>query len=502
MKCGALFLALFAGCAAAPRVSVGPTRAELAVPSAPTPTKPGGAAGAQPPPALEAKESAFPVVRRTTLPNGLGVAVIESHALPIVHLRVVVRAGAGYGPIPGSIELTAKLLKDGGTRTMTSAELLRRIETLGADLSIDIDFDSTVLHTAITKEHLAEALTLLGEVTTEPRFDDVELKKLKARETDGAEEAARASGQFGATRAMFSELYAQGNPYSRYGLVPAEIAKVTSATVRDVHKRFFVPKNAEVIVAGDVDEGSARAAVEKAFGRWKGGEPPTMAFPPSIPIAKRRVLVANRPKSAQSDVFVAMAGPARQTPDWPEVRVALQVLGGGTASRLFSDVREQRSLAYSVYARVQELANGEQPLIAYAGTQTGKTVEAVQGLIDNLQRIETGPISDSETETARGYLSDVFAIRMATIGSIADMLVTQDVLGFKDGYWDDYRRALRAVEARQATAAAKKIFHPDRALVVVAGDADIIAAPLARYGEVTIVDPEHEFKTTKTLPAQ
>jgi predicted Zn-dependent peptidase len=128
-------------------------------------------------------------------------------------------------------------------------------------------------------------------------------------------------------------------------------------------------------------------------------------------------------------------------------------------------------------------------------------VDAVQGLLDNLERMQHGEITESETETARRFLSDVFAIRMETIGTIADMLVTQDVLGLKDGYWDAYRRDLRAVDASRATEAARKLAHPDRALVIVAGDAEAIAAPLARYGEVTIVDPEHDFRAIKTLPA-
>ena len=175
-------------------------------------------------------------------------------------------------------------------------------------------------------------------------------------------------------------------------------------------------------------------------------------------------------------------------------------MGGGVAGRLFLDVREQRSLAYSAYSRVLELAHGQEPVVLYAGTETKKTGLAVQGLIDNLEKIEASGVSAQETETARRYLSDVFAIRMETIGSIADMIVEADELHLPDGYWDVYRAAVRGTDNTRASAAAKKLFHADRATVVVAGDADAIGTMLAHFGDVTVIDPEHEFKTMKTIP--
>jgi predicted Zn-dependent peptidase len=112
----------------------------------------------------------------------------------------------------------------------------------------------------------------------------------------------------------------------------------------------------------------------------------------------------------------------------------------------------------------------------------------------------TSPPTGAETESARRFISDVFAIRMETIGSIADMVVTQETFGLPEGYWDAYRKQVRAIEPAEAEAAAKKLYTTQQAIVVVAGDADVIAPELARYGEVTVVDPEKEFKTMRTVP--
>jgi zinc protease len=446
------------------------------------------------------KESPFPHVARFTLANGLTVAVVTAHALPVVQARLLVRAGSGDGPTPSVATLTGDMLKAGGTRALSSGDLLRRIETLGADLTIGTDLDSTVLAMPLTKEQLGDGLSLLSQVVREPRFDEGELRKLKARATDEAQDEARSNGQWMALHLVFRELFPERSAYAFYGSLPSQIAKVDGASVRDFHRRFYVPKNAELVLAGDLDEAEAKALAERHFGAWTGAEPPKVTRAAPRPPSKLRVLLAHRPKSVQSDVYVATLAPPRKSEGWAAVRVANQVLGGGMASRLFTDVRERRGLAYTTNAQAFELASGEQPILTYAGTETGKTAVAASALLESLEQMSTSPPTSSEIEIARGYVSDVFAIRMETIGSIADMVVTQDEFGLPDGYWDAYRKQLRATDSSQVETAAKKLYMLEKALVVVAGDADIIAPELAKLGDVTVVDPEKEFKTMRTIP--
>jgi predicted Zn-dependent peptidase len=398
-------------------------------------------------------------------------------------------------------EITAKMLKEGGTRAHTSSELVRRIETLGSSLDVGVGEDATRLSMGVVRGQLDDAMGILGEVLRTPRFDPAELTRVKARMTDQAQDNARSSGSWSATRILFHTLYPAASPYATYGVVPAEIAKVDGAAIRDFHRRMFVPANIELVVAGDVDADGVAKAVDKAFGDWKGASaPPKLEFPPPTAPDTTHVIVANRPKSVQSDVIVTGLLPERHAPNWPADRVALQVLGGGATGRLFIDVREKRSLAYRADARYLELAHDAQPLFAYAGTQAPKTADAVQGILDNLAGMKTTPPTDDEVATARRFLSDIFAVRMETIGAIADMVAQLRELDLPDDYWDTYRGALRAVTTPDVDAPAATIFSPDRALVVVAGDADVVADSLTRFGDVTIVDPEHDFRVLRTLP--
>lgn len=489
------------GCAIQVATS-GPNKVDIPVADGSQPGRRGAPSGARQsaPPSGASKESPFPRAFRFALPNGLTVAVVPSRALPIVQARLLVRVGSADGPSPAVATLTAELLKEGGTRALSSSDLVRRIETLGASLAITTDADATVLAMPLTKDQVGEGLSLLSQVVREPRFDEGELRKTKARAIDSAEEAARGDGSFDSLHLVFRELYPARSGYASWGLLPSQIAKVEGAAIRELHRRFYVPRATTLVLAGDLDEAEGKALAERHFGTWTGGErPKTERAAPRLP-ARTRVVIAHRPKSPQSELFVVTLGPARSSESWPAARVANQVLGGGIASRLFGDVRERRGLAYATEARAYELASGEQPILIHAATETAKTSLATTALLENVARMISSPPSSSETEAARAYVSDVFAIRTESLASIADLVVLQDEFGLPDGAWDAYRRQLRATEPSQVEAAAKKLYPVDNLLVVVAGDADVIAADLAKLGDVTVVDPEKEFKTMRTIP--
>ena len=286
-----------------------------------------------------------------------------------------------------------------------------------------------------------------------------------------------------------------------YDALPSELTKLTSAACKTFYRRHFVPKNVVAVVAGDLDHDTAKRVITKAFGTWKGADPAAVDFGEATPPEHLKIFLADRPKSAQSDILVGMLGPSRKDDSWTNVKVANQILGGGVSGRLFLDVREKRSLAYSTYAALRELARGPVPLTAYAGTQTAKTGLAVQALLENLKRIAEEPATNDELSTARRFLADVFAVKMETMGSVADMVVALNVLGLPDDYYDEYRKALASVSADDAEKAMAEHVREGHAVLVVSGDAERIGPVLAHFGEVTVVSPEKEFERIRTIPA-
>jgi zinc protease len=496
-----LLALVVAGCAAQ---EPPPPITGVQIPALDTIPRPKHPAREDPPPSGPARPFHLPKPAWAELAGGLRVATVASKALPLVQIRVVVLAGrAADGERPGLAALTAELLEDGGAGRMSSRELVTRVASMGGELRIDTGFDATVLSLALTKDRLAEGLGVLADMVARPQLSPAELEKLKKRRVERAADAARTSGAWGASMVLHKDLFlmpAEQHPYAAFSATPEELAKITAAECRAFHKRFYTPRNTFVVVAGDTTPEATKQAAEKAFAGYAGGEAPGLAFGDPVASEKRRITLVDRPKSSQSDVYVGVLGPALRDREWAAFMVANQVLGGGMAGRLFADVREKRSLAYAARSNILELAHGRSVMTAYAGTQTAKTGLALQALLDNLERLSrTAPDAD-EVERASRYLTDVLAVRLETLGEVANELVHLEVMDLPEDHDDALRRELGEVTPALVLKAASDRIHPGREVIVVAGDAAVVGPMLSHFGEVKVLDPTREFARERTIP--
>ena len=497
-------LIVLSACGAAPLPAPKPSESKPVSSRAPLPTAPARDPLSVPPASGITPSAPFPAIARRTLANGLEVAVISRKTLPIVELRLLFRSGtASDGPKPGVAAVAGELTKAGGAGPWNAEQLLERAESLGADLNVLTDRDSTRISLGVTTPDLPAALEVLSAVATKPRFDPREFGKLRTREVERAKSSAKSSAGYAASMILYRELFdvpTAIHPYSRFDALPAELEKLSLADCKAWHKQHFTPRNAVLIAAGDIDVDSFAAAAEQAFKTWQGEKPETPRFSDPQPESERHLFLVDRPGSGQSQVMVGRLGPARQTKDWPALAVMNQVLGGGVAGRLFLDVREKRSLAYSTGSSVEEPAHSPVPIVLSAGTQTDKAPHAVQALLDNLQRLSSSPPTNTEVEIASRYLSDSFLFRTETVGALADMTAKLSVLGLPDDYYDEYRKAVRDIDASEATAKAGPFFKADRVVIVVAGDAAKLSQRLTRFAKVIIIDPQNAFAPGRMLP--
>jgi zinc protease len=502
-RLASLLICCVLGCSAAP--SPAPVQPKPA-PSvaAPLPSAPAKDPLAEAPASGITPDAKFPAIARRSLPNGLQIAVISRKTLPIVELRLVFLSGsASDGAKPGVAGVAGELTKVGGAGPWATEALLERAESLGADLNVLTDRDSTRISLAVTTGDLDPALDILSAVATKPRFDAKEFGKLRTREVEQARSLAKSKASYAASMILYRELFdlpTAIHPYSRYGALPDDLSKLTLADCKAWHKQHMTPKNAVLIAAGDVDADLLAKAAERAFAGWQGEKPEGLRFSEPMPEAERHLYLVDRPGSGQAHVMVGRLGPERQSADWPSLAVLNQVLGGGVAGRLFLDVREKRSLAYSTGSFLDETAHSPVPVVLSAGTQTDKAPQTVQALLDNLQRMTQSPPTPAEVETATRYLSDSFLFRTETVGALADMTAKLSVLSLPDDYFDEYRKAVRNIDAPTAMARAGKFFSTDRTVIVVAGDAEKLAQRLTRFSKVIIVDPNKGFAPGRMLP--
>jgi zinc protease len=456
-----------------------------------------------PPPAGPSPEWHFPTVVDQTLPNGLAVKLVSRSTIPLVDLQVVLRSGqATDNGKAGVAVIAGEMLKVGGTGKWTSRELLERVEALGSHLEVVTQRDSTTISLSVTANQFEEAMKLLSSIVLEPAFNVTEFNKLKRREMDRVESAARSDAAWATNMVLYQKLFggAGQHPYASYDATATQIDKLTLADAKKWYGQHSVPPNAALVVAGAVAPEVLSKAAATYFGKWRGVAPKPLAVPAVELRPGLQIYLVDRPKSPQAELVLASLGPARKSDTYATVKVANQVLGGGVAGRLFQDVREQRSLAYSTYSSVDEVVNGPEPLLLRAGTQTAKAGLTLQALLEHAQKIGATPLTDAELESARRYLTDVFLLRTETVGALGQMAGSLWLHGLPNQYFETYRDLVRKTDIAQVQAVAGQYFAPTRSIAVVAGDAARLADPLSHFGEVIVIDADKGFEQRKVVP--
>jgi predicted Zn-dependent peptidase len=455
-----------------------------------------------PPPEAPTPSWSFPDIEEAKLDNQLTVQVVERHTLPLVQIKLLFLSGqATDRGKPGLAVLSGEMLKVGGSGQYASRQLLNRIESLGSSLTVITARDSTSLTLSVTSDRFEEALGLLGLVVSEPRFDSKEFTKLRRREQDRVASSAKSDPGWAGNMMMYERLFGDPkHPYAHYDATAAEVEKRALWEVKQWTKANITPENAKLLVVGDVTLDRARASAENAFHGFRGKAPPALVLPAPEPPKGLSLVLVDRPKSSQADVRLAMLGPERRSDDWAALRVANQVLGGGASGRLFQDVREKQSLAYSAYSSLDEVAEGPCPILLRAGTQTAKAGLTLQALLDHAAKLATTPPTDVETSIAANYLADVFLVNVESVGDVASLAARLDIFHLGDDYYDRYRKAVSTMDAARAQSAFAKYVAPGVGLVVVAGDAERLTGPLSHFGAVEVVNPDDGFKTVKTVP--
>ena len=372
--------------------------------------------------ALALPASAGPIAHREVLPNGVVLLVAERPAIPIVVLRVYVRAGSVYDPADagGLANLTADLLTR-GTAKRTGPELDRAIEFVGGSLEGDAGRDGAAVALSVLKKDLTLGLDLLAEVLLQPTFPEAELKR-RSEEVAAGIERSEQDPQTVAGRAI-AELIFPGHPYSRPVLGTVEsVRRLTREQVVAFHRENYRPDGAIIAVVGDVTRDEVRRELMARLGAWSGPTSPRPLIPPapaSPPVESRRI----ERELTQATVSLARPGIRQDHPDYFPLVVANYILGGGSASRLYTKVREERGLAYSVYSG---LGPGRYGASYFVGLQTRLEAvdDAVRLVKEEMGRMGRESVTSRELDSAKSYLIGSYPLRTDTSGKMAGLLVS------------------------------------------------------------------------------
>jgi predicted Zn-dependent peptidase len=406
------------------------------------------------------------VITRSVLPSGIRLV---SEAMPgvrsaTVGIWVPVGSRDESPALAGTSHFLEHLLFK-GTETRSALDIAAAMDAVGGEFNAFTEKEHTCFYATVLDRDLPLAVDLVADVVLHATVHarDVEVERSVVLE----EIAMRDDDPTDLVHDEFAAALHGDTPIGRPIL--GSVESITALTRRQVHgyyTRRYAPSSMVVAVAGNVDHAEVLRLVRRAFrgedGRGQAVRP-RREEPPRAPVRPVHVVADD---TEQANLLLGCYGTSRHDERRFALGVLSAALGGGSSSRLFQKIREERGLAYSVYSFTTGYSDTGH-FGVYAGCQPGKAEEVLGLMIAELDAVADGRLDDAELERGKGQMRGGLVLgledssaRMTRIGK--SELVYGEVLGL-----DQLLERIDAVTGDDVTAIAHELLHRPRCLTVV-----------------------------------
>ena len=408
--------------------------------------------------------------------KGAQAYLVQTKALPMVDIEISIDAGNRYDPVgkSGVADMVAGLMNYGARGDkglLTEAQIADEIADLGANIGLSVGGERAILRIrSLSRKDLRDrAVQLAAAMLSAPSYEPKIVEREKQRTITSLREA-ETKPEFVLERRFKKSVY--GN----YPLADSpSVQSVSSVNVNDLkqfHKQFYRGDRMIVSIVGDVDRAQAAEIVQTLLKQIpQSGQPiaklPDLQRSPIEALAQREIQIPF--DSQQAHIAMGMTAVARNNPDYFPLLVGNYILGGGGfVSRLMSEVREKRGLAYSVFSY---FAPGKENGIFQAGLQT-KNDQAALALdvmsTTIAQFIADGP-TPSELDAAKSNLINGYPLRIDNNRKLLDNVSSIAWNDLPLDTMDVWTKQVEAVTLEQVKASFQKYLAMDRMKIVVLG---------------------------------
>lgn len=430
-----------------------------------------------PPQSPPPKPFHLPATDDFTLPNGMRVTIVPYGVVPKVAIRAFVNAGSLYES-SGQVwlsRLNASMMKE-GTSTRSAEQIAREAADMGGQLEIDAGSEFTSVGGVVLSDFGTNFIGLLADVFKHASLPAAEIARLKA---DLGRELAVAKTEPGSlARERFFQVLFPGHPYGRVFPSEKDLQGYTVEDVQSFYRKNFGASRTHLYVAGKLDPG-LRQAIQDAFTDWaKGSDPVDL---PATPTKSRSLQVIDRPGAEQSTLYMGLPVADPTSADYIVLDVMDSLLGGSFASRITSNIREQKGYTYSPFSQI-----GTRHHLAFwlqvADVTTNVTGPSLKEIFYEVDRIRKEPPSQGEVKGIQNYLAGLFILKnTVSPDAVIGQLHFVDSQGMDRSFLSTYVQKVMAVTPQEIQRVAESYIVPSKMTVVVVGDKAKIADQLKPY---------------------
>ncbi|MBS1119929.1 MAG: peptidase domain protein [Deltaproteobacteria bacterium] len=426
----------------------------------------------QQPPAGAPRPFRLPKVKPFTLKNGVKVFLVEQHTLPIVSLDLNFDGGSMTDPKgkEGLASVCMAMLTE-GTDKLDKLQYAEALADVASSVSAYAADDSTGLTLGSLTKHLQPTFELFVSTLRSPGLRASDFDRMIKRRIESVRQS-KGNPASVAGRVTGTVLFGPAHPF---GTVVTEdsLRAITLDDCKQYATTHFKPASARLFVVGDLTEAAVRGYFEQGeLATWKGAAPklPALSQPKTLP---GRIFFVHIPGSAQSQVSQLHFGPSRTAPDYFANTLMTSVFGGGFASRLNMNLRENKGYSYGArggFGYTKQYGT----FSASASVRTDATYQTLLEIDREVKELWSAktPITrdelDREKQGAILGLPGQFATAQAALGQYRRLVY----FGLPLDYYGSYVAKVGQVNEAQVKAAAAKQLRPGQAVYLVVGDGD------------------------------
>ena len=433
-----------------------------------------------PPAPAPPRKIAFAKPSKETIENGLSVLIVERPGLPLVCARMLIKSGAEVDPsdLAGLANLTAALLTK-GTESRTAPEIAQEIEALGASIESGAKWDSTFVMVNTLSTQLPKAMELLADLVRHPAFKEEEIEHLRKQTLDDLRVSLDEPGtvaRFAAGKVIFGN-----QPYGHPATgTPESIGRMGRDAIVRLHRTYYRPSNAILVISGDITVQQAVELARKNFGDWADpSEPLPQRRDGETTAPDRRVVVIDSPAAGQAAVMLGKTGIERSAADYAAGEVANGILGGGYSSRLNGEIRVKRGLSYGA-GSVLEARRLPGPFMASAQTKNLSAAEVASLMIQEMTKLSGAVVGDEELIPRKAALTAEFARKLETNEGFASTVGGFELHGLPVDSANTFVESVESVTSGDVLSFARKHLQPGQSSIVIVGRAKDFREPLLK----------------------
>ncbi len=433
-----------------------------------------------------------------TLKNGMTVMVVENHKLPRVSVTLNIDNPPIFeGDLAGANSLLGSMLGK-GSLSVAKNDFEEEVDFMGASLN----FGPSGAFGSSLSRYFPRVLELMADAALNPNFLNEEFEKEKEKLIEGIKSDEK-SVPAAAARVENLITYGANHPYGEYTKIET-VSKINLDDVKKYYQSNYNPKNAYLVIIGDVDYKAIKKQVSKLFKKWKGNAPSAYVFEPAKNSSELEIHFTEMSNAVQSEVSVGFTNSIKKThPDYFPMLLGNSILGGGGEARLFLNLREDKGYTYGSYSRMQTNKYTRARIKAFASVRNAVTDSSVVELVKELDKIRIEEVTQAELDKAKAKYVGDFVLALESPRTIAQYALSIRVENLPEDFYKTYLQKINAVTVADVLAATKKHIKLDKARIFVAGKGSEVLENLekvAPFGKKLKVSYYDQYGTPTERP--